>query len=116
MDDNVFYCNTGIVYDTYTTDGGNTWIEPLPEAVEMLQNFYASINGVRYTPHETITPAMPWIECGDRLTILTSDGGIESFVFRRNLEGIQIMKDTYEAYGEEINNDVADFGVFDWKL
>lgn len=116
IDDNVFYCNTGIVYDTYTTDGGNTWIEPLPEAVEMLQNFYASINGVRYTPHETITPAMPWIECGDRLTILTNDGGIESFVFRRNLEGIQIMKDTYEAYGEEINNDVADFGVFDWKL
>ena len=43
-----------------------------------------------------------WIEAGDRVTLLTNDDAFESYVFRRTLKGIQSLKDTYEAHGDDV--------------
>lgn len=114
MDDNVFYCNSGVTYEQYTADG-QTWIEPLPEVIEMFENLYEQINNLGYVPHETITPGMPWFECGDRIGILTETGGFETFVFRRTMSGIQFLTDTYEANGEKETESISDYGIYNWR-
>lgn len=110
IDDNVFYCADGITYDS-----ANSIAEPLPEVVEMMQNLYNVIMDMGYVPHVTQAFGLPWFECGDRIGLLTENGGFETFVFRRNLTGIQILRDTFEAYGEETSESIADYGIYNWK-
>ena len=43
------------------------------------------------------------MEAGDVVTILTRTGGIEAFVFRRILKGINCLTDSLEARGDEVN-------------
>lgn len=110
IDDNVFYCADGITYDSAFNIA-----EPLPEVVEMMQNLYNVIMDMGYVPHVTQAFGLPWFECGDRIGLLTESGGFETFVFRRNLTGIQILRDTFEAYGEETSESIADYGIYNWK-
>lgn len=65
--------------------------------------FIPGLLGIRYTPIELEMKGLPYIEAGDVLTVLTRTGGIEAFVFRRTLKGINHMTDTIEAKGDELN-------------
>lgn len=96
MTDNVFYCASGVSY-ALEDDG----TEPLPEVIEMLSNLYNVIKSVYYIPCEVDAIGMPWVECGDRIGLITEHGGFESFIFRRTLSGIQFLDDFYEALGDE---------------
>lgn len=106
IDDNVFYCHENMEYDY---DG-------MPEVSEMLENMYARISNIGYTPHDTQAIGLPYMECGDRISLLTQDGGIETFIFSRNLSGIQSMVDNYESHGTEKNKAISDFGYTEWGM
>ena len=99
IEDNIFYCSDGTVYE-YGSQ---------PEVDEMLRNMYNIIRNMKYIPHTTKAIGQPYIECGDRLRLLTKTGGAESFIFRRTLKGIHGLKDTYEAEGDEYNEALNTF-------
>ena len=68
-----------------------------------------------YAPSEVHAVGLPYVECGDRISLLTKEGGIETFVFSRTLSGIQSLVDSYESYGDECNEAISDFGYKEWN-
>jgi hypothetical protein len=100
IDDNIFYCAEEMEYDY---DG-------MPEVAAMLEGMYSRISNLGYVPNTTQALGAPWLECGDRVGLLTYDGGFETFVFRRTLKGIQNLRDTYESEGDELNTAISNFG------
>ncbi len=100
IDDNIFYCADDMMYD----------YDNMPEVAQMLAGMWEVVSNLGYVPNTTEALGSPWIECGDRLGLLTYDGGIESFVFRRTLKGIQNLKDTYESVGDEYIEAIDNFG------
>lgn len=101
MDDNVFYSGTNMVYNK---DG-------MPEVETMLENMYSKILDLSYTPNVTRAIGLPWVEAGDRINMLTANSGFESFVFKRTMNGIQMLKDTFESYGEEVEKSVDSYAI-----
>lgn len=100
IDDNIFYCAEEMEYDY---DG-------MPEVADMLAGMWGVISNLGYVPNITQALGAPWLECGDRVGLLTFDGGFETFVFRRTLKGIQNLRDTYESEGDELNVAISNFG------
>lgn len=100
IDDNIFYCAEEMEYDY---DG-------MPEVAAMLEGMWGVISNLGYFPNVTQALGAPWLECGDRVGLLTYDGGFETFVFRRTLKGIQNLRDTYESEGDEITPAISNFG------
>lgn len=70
--------------------------------------FVPNLTGIRYIPAELEMVGLPYIEAGDVLSVLTKKGGMEVFVFRRTLKGINYMTDSVEARGDEVNKIDAD--------
>lgn len=70
--------------------------------------FIPNLKGIRYIPAELEMVGLPYMEAGDVLSVLTKTGGIEVFVFRRTLKGINFMTDSVEARGDELNKTDAD--------
>lgn len=102
IDDNIFLCAEGLVSDpTQTAD-----------VLTILENMYGRIGNIRYTPFTAETIGTPFLESGDRFTLLTKTSGFESFIFERKLTGIQALRDHFEARGiaktPRINN-------FEWQ-
>lgn len=90
IDDNIFLCSSQFEYEPEMA--GN--IETL------LENLYGVLNNMSYTPFTAECIGTPFLESGDRFTLLTKSDGFESFIFERTLKGIQALKDTYEARGK----------------
>jgi hypothetical protein len=105
MDDNIFYSNSNMELDG---DGNFT----VPHVDDMLANMFAAISGVSYVPHSTEAIGMPWMECGDRISVITNEGSFETIIFSRTLSGLQVLSDLYEAYGEK---ETAEANFFDWR-
>ena len=99
IDDNIFYSNSALEYEYGS----------MPMVSEMLENMYNRISGMSYTPHTTQAVGIPFIETGDRLSILTKTGGTETFIFRRTMSGIHSLKDVYEAEGPRWNRPVGTY-------
>ena len=100
IDDNIFYCADDMEYD----------YDNMPEVADMLEGMWGVISNLGYVPNITQALGAPGLECGDRIGLLTYDGGFESFVFRRTLKGIQNLRDTYESVGDEKNEAINNFG------
>lgn len=100
IDDNIFYCSDYMEYE----------YDSMPEVAEMLENMYNRIKSMGYTPNTTLAVGIPYLEVGDRISLLTKTGGFDAFIFRRTLKGIQALKDTYESKGDEYTEAVKDFG------
>ena len=96
--DNIFLCAEEAMYDVGSVLDG------------IFGPMYLQISNMGYVPNVTEALGMPWIECGDRIGILTFSSGFESFVFRRTLKGIQLLIDTYESTGDEYTEAVKEFG------
>ena len=99
INDNIFYCADDMMYD----------YDNMPEVSQMLAGMWGVISNLGYVPNTTEALGSPWIECGDRIGLLTYDGGFESFIFRRTLKGIQNLFDTYESVGDELNEAIDNF-------
>ena len=89
-----------MVYDT----------EHMTELNDTLEIMYNNISNMNYTPNVTQAIGLPWVECGDRMGLLTTDGGFETFIYRRKLKGIQTLFDTYESNGDEYNDAIKNYG------
>lgn len=89
IDDNIFLCNSQFEYEP----------EMVGNVQELLENLWNVLNNMSYTPFTAETIGTPFLESGDRFTLLTKTDGFESFIFERTLKGIQVLKDYYEARG-----------------
>lgn len=98
FDDNIFYCAENMVYNAN-----------MVEITEMLENMWMRISNMGYASNITEALGMPWIECGDRIGILTMVGGAETFIFRRTMKGIQMLVDTYESNGDEYVKAISNY-------
>lgn len=105
IEDNIFYCSSEMMYE----------YDSMEEVSEMLENMYNSISNMGFTPCEVKAVGMPYIECGDRITLLTANSGFETFIFARTLTGIQGLTDNFEAKGDEYNEEINDFGYKEWN-
>ncbi len=92
IEDNIFLCNKDMKFDLGAT--GNL-------VDDILFDMYEKVSNFEYTPHETKSVGLPWLECGDRISIVTDAGNFDSFIFSRNLKGILNLKDTLKATGDE---------------
>ena len=104
IEDNVFYCSDSMIYD----------FDNMPEVYDMLVNMFSVISNMSYIPHETVCKGLPYLEVGDRISLLTDTGGIETFIFRRTLNGIQALKDNYTAVGDEKTDEINSYGYTLW--
>lgn len=52
---------------------------------------------VRYMPFNMDAIGLPYVEVGEKIQVLTADGGFTSIVMSRTLSGIQSLRDTIEA-------------------
>ena len=100
IDDNVFYCNKDLKYE----------YDSMPYISGLLENMWFQISNMGYVPNITEALGMPWVQCGDRVGVMTYTGGFETFVFRRTMKGIQLLIDTYESEGDEYNEAIKEFG------
>lgn len=64
---------------------------------EILQTVGEALKNIKYMPCEIRATGMPWIEAGDSLVVLTNDGGFETLVLNRKIDGIQGLKDNITA-------------------
>lgn len=100
IEDNIFYCAEEMEYE----------FDSMWDISQMLENMYNQISNMGYTPNTTVALGMPWLEVGDRVGMLTESGGTESFIFRRTLTGIQMLTDTFESEGDEVNEAIKEYG------
>lgn len=80
-------------------------------AVELLniaQSIFPCIYGRTYRPCTLECRAMPWIEPGDALRIITRDDVIETLCMRRTMSGCQAMIDSIESSADESENATND--------
>lgn len=90
--DNVYIVNNNpLIYGT----------EGTPELETALTNLLNAIKDITYRPFNVTTYGNPMLPLGTNLVINTRDQVINSFVMSRKLNGIQALKDTYKAVGEE---------------
>lgn len=57
----------------------------------------SEVETIKYMPFNMDAVGLPYIEAGDRIQVLTADGGFTSIVMSRTLSGIQALRDTFEA-------------------
>jgi hypothetical protein len=105
IDDNIFYCAADMQYE----------YDSMSEVTEMLKNMFQRISNMSFTPQNANCVGLPYLECGDRIILLTENSGIESFIFERNLSGIQSLVDNFVAKGDEIIYAINDFGYKEWN-
>ena len=60
----------------------------------------------RYVPAELTMPAWPWLEAGDTVKVTAEDGTVVLVgIFRRTMTGVQMLMDSIEAPGGELEAD-----------
>ena len=75
--------------------------------VKLAQSVLDVIGGYTYRPSDISTYAMPWIEVGDSIRAVTTDGEVATYVLKRTLKGVQAMTDTIEAKGSQVRESTA---------
>lgn len=71
------------------------------ELTEIAYNILYQIVGIHYIPHKTSVLGMPYIEVGDKFSFSFTSEPFASLILKRTLHGIQALRDTYEAQGDE---------------
>lgn len=65
----------------------------------ILVNIGCAIKTVQYMPAEIESQGLPYLEAGDVIQVITEDGGFETLILRRTLNGIQMLEDIFESRG-----------------
>lgn len=122
--------DAGISYGTGTNNyiiQSNIFAYGLSDSVlsQIAKNIYKNVQGVSFRPFKSSNNGLPWVECGlDAVTYYVTDPtgtGVMSlsdaiegtnkstvnsfYVFDRELNGIQALKDSYSAQGDEYQNE-----------
>ena len=106
MDDNVFF--KGGNYKL--SDDG---VDMNPSLSTTLANMLGVIQGISYTPLEAEVVGMPWVECGDKISINATVNGADAPVLQRTLTGINCLVDSVEAQGEKQTLETT---IYDWRV
>lgn len=88
--------NCYIVQDNFLVYG----MAPEPLA-EVARNLLSVIDDISYRPATVEAKGNPCFEPGDAVRLYTNTAIIDTYILQRTLKGIQALKDTYEADGEE---------------
>ena len=64
-------------------------------------NIMSKIKGIMYRPYQAAVQGNPCYEVGDAVRLFTKYELIESYILSRTLKGIQALKDSFTAKGEE---------------
>jgi hypothetical protein len=78
------------------------------ELLNIAQSIFPYVYGRTYRPCTLECRAMPWIEPGDALRIITRDDIIETFCMKRTMSGCQAMMDSIESSADESENATND--------
>lgn len=73
----------------------NTFTEE--EISAILEKFALNVEDIRYMPADINLIGLPYLEAGDVVQVLTTDGGFETIILNRTLSGIQRLNDNYES-------------------
>lgn len=71
------------------------------EIKSVAESLYNSVRDVSYIPFEAELSGKPYLIPGERIRIKATNKTIESYILKRTLKGIQALRDTYSATGEE---------------
>ena len=71
------------------------------ELLNIAQSIFPYVYGRTYRPCTLECRAMPWIEPGDALRIITRDDVIETLCMKRTMSGCQAMMDSIESSADE---------------
>lgn len=88
--------NTYIIQNNFLLYGKTT-----EELTQIGQRWLHNINYDIFNPYSVVTRGKPWIELGDKITVVGDRDTVSSMILERTLKGIQALTDTYEAKGEE---------------
>jgi hypothetical protein len=71
-------------------------------------NIFLQVKNKFYRPHTSVIVGYPWLEVGDSILIITTNGdAIESFIFKRVLTGIHSLTDTISATGNKTRSGIT---------
>ncbi len=88
--------NCYIIQDNFLVYGKST-----DELRTVAENLYPIISTVTYQPVHVEAKGNPCREVGDAIELRTKNGVITSYILQRTLKGIQALRDTYDAEGEQ---------------
>lgn len=88
--------NCYIVEDNFLVYGKSA-----DELEEIATNLLGVIEGICFSPFSADLKGNPCYEVGDYIRFRTKYRIVESYILKRTLSGIQALRDTYEADGEE---------------
>lgn len=88
--------NPYIIEDNFLFYGKGT-----EELTGIANNILSKIRGIVYRPFTADCKGNPCLEVGDAIRIPTKYEIIESYILKRTLKGIQALRDSLEADGEE---------------
>ena len=88
--------NTYIVQDNFLIYGKSS-----SELNEIAQNLYDVISDTEYRPYEANVVGNPCLEVGDAIRLNTKYQIVESYILNRTLKGVQGLRDSFSADGEE---------------
>lgn len=88
--------NCYIVQDNFLVYGKSS-----EELNVIAKNLYSIISIVTYQPVHVEAKGNPCLEVGGIIELRTRNGVITSYILQRTLKGIQALRDTYDAEGEQ---------------
>ena len=65
-----------------------------------LENIANALKNIRYMPSKVTMKALPYLESGDVINVITKTSGFETLILNHTISGIQSLKDNIEARGE----------------
>lgn len=71
------------------------------EMIDIANNIKSVITGLEYQPATISANGFPWLEIGDRISLETTDGVVNTLVMKRTFTGIQGAMDSYESTGSQ---------------
>ena len=83
MSDNYFIKTQGVLTETQVDD----ILDMYAKVLTYLQYYVADIE----------MKAVPYMEAGDSVSVITQDGGFSTFCLRHRISGMQSLKDNIEA-------------------
>ena len=71
------------------------------EIIDIMNKFMGVVSTLSYRPLNVDCKGLPYVELGDRVSLNIDGYNLITYVFNRTLTGIQALRDTYSAEGEE---------------
>ena len=92
--------NCYIVQDNFLVYGKSS-----SELEIIAQNLYSVISTVQYNPARVEAKGNPCLEVGDGVYFTANGKTIYTYILQRTLKGIQALRDTYDADGEQYQSE-----------